>query len=148
MDAGRDGGPAVHASREAAAAPKPRDARQEPRNVIWKKMMALLFGLIFPLPFFLTGEAAWQGFRHAREQSIRSSSSRSDDLPLPLPAQRRSRISRRRFVPTGQKVHLPHDSCCVNQRKSRATSTMRKTPGCIVLDKNERKRKNLRSKSK
>ena len=37
----RDGGPAVRASREAAAAPKPRDARREPRNIIWKQTSIL-----------------------------------------------------------------------------------------------------------
>ena len=42
-----------------------------PDPITIKLMMALLFGQIFPLLFFLTGEAAWQGFRHAREQPTR-----------------------------------------------------------------------------
>ncbi len=42
----------------------------------------------------------------------------------PSPSVMRVRTSSIRFVPTRQKVHLPHDSRCVKSRKKRATSTM------------------------
>jgi len=43
---------------------------------------------------------------------------------LPAPSVMRMRVSRRRFVPSRQGVHLPHDSSWVKLRKNLATSTM------------------------
>ena len=43
---------------------------------------------------------------------------------LPWPSVMRVRTSSMRLEPIRQKVHLPHDSRCVNSRKKRATSTM------------------------
>ena len=60
-----------------------------------------------------------------------SSSSRS--FAFPLPEQILFMISSIRLVPTRQKVHFPHDSLCVKERKYLAISTMQLVSSIMTI---------------